>query len=117
MSDALISAANAVATEFMPTENTVGLAAARTARLLATVLEQHARAELSIGTGTVLVRKLAKCLTAQIDAREEFAMAHKLAAALPGELGLDPSMYGDTEPCPPNKALFLTGDNVVHLAA
>lgn len=119
MSESLITAARAVHVEFMPTEDTVGLAAARTARLLATVLEQHAVAKLSIGTGTVLIRKLSKSLTSQLDAREEFAMAHKLAAALPGELGLEPTMYGDTKPCPPDDARFLllSDDKVVRLVA
>ena len=117
MSDALLTVAHAVAVEFMPTEDTVGLAAARTARLLATVLEQHAKAKLSIGTGTVLIRKLSKSLTAQLDAREEFAMAHKLAALLLGELGLEPTMYGDTEPCPPARLNLLAENKVVQLAA
>lgn len=119
MTTSLIAAAHAVREQFMPAENTVDLAAARTARLLATTLEGLATAKLSLGTGAALVRKLTKSLTAQIEAREEFAMAHKLAAALPEELGLSPAMYGDVVPCPPDdpkkSVYFGEADNVVRL--
>lgn len=98
--DRLMQAAEAVYAEFMPAEAAADVAAARTARLLATVLEQRAAADVAIGSGAVLVRKLAKSLAAQIEAREEFIMAHKLARALPAELGIDAISYGDTERCP-----------------
>lgn len=117
--DEIITAARAVYADFMPAERTADLAAARTARLLATVLEQRAAAKLSIGTGSVLIRKLSKGLVAQIDAREEFIMAHKLAAEMPADFGLSPGMYGDTEPCPPDDKKFFTsasGDKVVRLS-
>lgn len=103
MSHTLLEAAEAIRADFLPAEDTVGRAAVETARLLATVLEQHGKAELAIGAGAGLVRKLARSLAAQLEAREEFAMAHKLAAALPRELGLDPAMFGDVVPCPPDE--------------
>lgn len=113
--DALERAAKAVYAEFAPAEAAADAAAARTARLLATVLEQRAAAKISIGSGALLVRKLAKSFAAQIDAREDFIMAHKLAARLPIELGIAPLAYGDTEECPPASAGLEDG-NVVRLA-
>lgn len=120
MTQSLLRACKAVYAEFMPAEASADLAAARTARLLATVLEQRSAARLSIGTGALLIRKLSKSLTAQIEAREEFAHAHKIAAAMPEEFGLDPRAYGDVVPCPPDEKhpLFSgSDDNVVRLSA
>ena len=98
----LLTAAEAIRADFLPAEQTADLAAAQTARLLATILEQRAATGLAIGTGAPLIRKLSKSLTAQIEAREEFIMAHKLAAALPAQLGLTPTQFGDTNECPPD---------------
>ena len=119
MTSPLIRACRAVYADFMPAEASADLAAARTARLLATVLEQRSAARLSIGTGTLLIRKLTKSLTAQIEAREEFAYAHKIAAEMPAEFGLEPSAYGDVVPCPPDDKKRLEGadDNVIRLSA
>ena len=100
MTPELEAAARAVQADFLPAEASADRAAAQTARLLTTLLEQRAAAGLAIGTGAPLIRKLAKGLTAQLEARDEFIMAHKLAAALPGELGIPPRQFGDTEPCP-----------------
>lgn len=118
MSQTLLNAARVIRTEFVPAEDLVGQAAVNTARLLATVLEEHGKADLAIGAGAALIRKLSKSLTAQLEAREEFAMAHKLAAALPAELGLDPVMFGDVVPCPPDdRRIIGSDDNLVRLAA
>lgn len=124
MNHDLIEAARAVYADFMPAERSADVAAARTARLLATMLEQRTTAGLPIGTGAPLIRKLTKSLAAQIEAREEFIMAHKLATALRAEMGVQPTQYGDTEDCPPDdpKRIFISGahdvehDNVIRLA-
>ncbi|AXJ95300.1 MULTISPECIES: hypothetical protein [unclassified Sphingomonas] len=103
MSQDVAVAAHKVRDEFIPAEQAADIAAARTARLLATVLEQRAAAGVAMGMGAPMIRKIAKSLAAQIEAREEFVMAHKLAAALPGEMGLDPMMFGDASECPPDE--------------
>lgn len=119
MSQPLIEAAWAVREQFLPAETTVDLAAARTARLLATLLERRAATAVPIGAGASLIRKLSRSLSAQIDAREEFLMAHKLVAQLPDELGLDPAMYGDVVECPPDERRRANGagETVIRLAA
>lgn len=117
MSQRLIEAAHAVRADFLPAENTVDLAAARTARLLATLLERRAATAVAIGTGASLIRKVSKSLTAQIEAREEFLMAHKLVAELPGELGLDPVLYGDVIECPPDERRRGADGTVIRMAA
>lgn len=102
MTTDLLTAARAVRADFLPAEQTTDLAAAQTARLLATILEQRAATGVAIATGAPLIRKLSKSLTAQIEAREEFIMAHKLAAALQGQLGMTPTQFGDVDECPPD---------------
>lgn len=101
MSQDVAVAAHTVRDAFIPAEQAADLAAARTARLLATVLEQRAATGVAMGTGVPMIRKIAKSLAAQIEAREEFVMAHKLAAELPVTMGLDPTMFGDASDCPP----------------
>lgn len=100
MTTDLMTAYRAVRDDFMPAEATTDLAAAQTARLLATVLERRAATGVPIGTGALMIRKLGRSFAAQLDAREEFIAAHKLAVALPAELGINPTQFGDTEPCP-----------------
>ena len=127
MNETLTAAVRAVHADFLPAEASTDRAAAQTARLLATLLEQRAAAGLAIGTGAPLIRKLSKSLAAQIEAREQFIMAHKLAAALPAQLGITPTQFGDTEPCPAatgwQRDAAAAGDddgmpgNVVRLAA
>lgn len=104
MTDQLTAAYETIRDDFMPAERAADTASATTARLLATLLEQRAAAGLAIGTGAPLIRRLAKSLAAQIEAREEFIMAHKLAVSLERDLGLRPIAYGDTEDCPPDFA-------------
>lgn len=119
----LIAAYRAVQADFMPAEATTDLAAAQTARLLATVLERRASNGLPIGTGALLIRKLGRSFAAQLEAREEFIAAHKLAAALPAELGITPLQFGDVVPCPDatgaltaSQKATRTADNVRHVA-
>lgn len=102
MDQNMMMAARAFRADFFPAEQATDLAAARTARLLATVLEQRAATGVSIGIGASMIRKLTKSLNAQVEAREEFLMAHQLAAKLPADLGLDVRMYGDVVECPPD---------------
>lgn len=125
MSITLTAAYDAIQADFLPAERSTDRAAAQTARLLATLLEQRAAAGLAIGTGAPLIRKLSKSLFAQIEAREEFIMAHKLAAALPAQLGMEPTQFGDTNECPPDDPKGVLAEarhdaahsNVVRLAA
>lgn len=106
-------AAAEIRRKFLPAERIVNEAAASSARLLATVLEHAARPGVSIGAGALMIRKLNGSLASLIEAREGFAMAHKAAAAVPAELGLDPAMYGDVSPCPPDEYPALRGEGVV----
>lgn len=116
--EAYHDAAEAIRREFLPAEQMVNAAAARSARLLATVLERAAQPGVSIGAGALMIRKLNGSLASLIEAREGFALAHKAAGAVPGELGIDPSMYGDVSPCPPDEYPSMRGEaNVVPLRA
>lgn len=110
-------AADAIRAEFLPAETAVQAAAVRSARLLATVLEQADQAQAPIGAGALMIRKLNSGLSSLIAAREEFALAHKAAASLPRELGMDPAAFGDVSECPPDEYPTRGAANVVPIRA
>jgi hypothetical protein len=95
------AAAAAVKATFLPAEQAQDIAAIRAARCLAAALEARADARLPLATGLEAIAHLARGAALAVEARQSLIEAHRMLAAVPGEIGLPPHALGDVGDCPP----------------
>lgn len=86
---------------FLHVEGSAETTAALGARCVATMIEERAKANLPIATGSAAMGLVSEALQLSLAARAKFIEAHQLLGRLPSEIGV--SSYGGDE-CPPNEA-------------
>ncbi|MBW4332221.1 hypothetical protein KY084_15275 [Stakelama sp. CBK3Z-3] len=91
-----VAAARAVRETFLPAEQAQDEAAITATRSLLTALEARRSANLHIVTGYEAIAHMSKAAALAVEARDAMIRAHEHLASLPGQIGLQPRMYGET---------------------